>query len=93
MGRGGAGLAAGDAEGALEFSGELDEAVGDSGRLLDEGGHHALGHLRLVADQFDGSDNQGKLVVNIVAHGGELAVQLGELFDGQSDWLTGQRHP
>jgi hypothetical protein len=27
-----------------------------------------------------------------MAHGGELAVQLADLLDGQSDWLTGQEH-
>jgi hypothetical protein len=27
-----------------------------------------------------------------MAHGGELTVQLGDLFDGQSNWQTGQWH-
>ena len=61
---------AGDAQGLLKFRRELSEDSSDLGRLLYQCGHHALGRLRLVADQFRRGDNQGQVIIDVVPHGG-----------------------
>src|SRR6266705_278349 len=86
------GSGTGGANCPLEMGGEFGEGLGDFGRLLDQGSQHPLGHLRFVADQFDRGHNQGQMVVDVVAHVGEAAIEFGELFDGQSDRLTRQAH-
>ena len=78
--------------GALEFIGEDLDGLGDARGLLAEGGHHALGGVGFVADQLHGGDDEREMIVDVMAHGGELAVQLADLLDGQSDWLTGHEH-
>jgi len=78
-----------DAEGLFEFGGKLHERGGDLRGLFNERAGHAFGHLRLGADKFRGRQDQGQLVVDIVAHVGKLLVQLANLFDRQSDGLRG----
>ena len=86
------GLMAGDAQGTLELRGEFAQGFGDARRLFHEGCQHAVGGIRFVTDEFHRSDDEGELVIDVVAHGRKLAVQLGDLFDRQSNWLIGQRH-
>src|ERR1700722_7641572 len=83
---------AGDAEGGFELAGELGHCGGNFGRLFAEVHNHALGHLRFGADQLGGGHDQGEVVINIMAEGGELVIKLLYLFHTQLDRLTGRTH-
>jgi len=45
-----------------------------------------------MPNQFYGGNNQGQVVVDVVAHSRELTVKFIELRHTQSDWFTRQTH-
>ena len=70
-----------EVQGGFEFGGELGHGGGDLGGLFDESGHHALGHLGFVADEFRCGHDEGKMVVDVMSQGGKLLVQFLDLLD------------
>jgi metal-sulfur cluster biosynthetic enzyme len=81
-----------DADGVLELDGKFLHGGGDFGRLLAERFHHALGHLGFVADQFSRGHDEGKMVIDVVAQGAKLLIQLFNFVRAQTDWLDGHSH-
>ncbi len=65
-----------DAKSLFKFRREFGHGGGDPGRLFDKGGHHSLGQLGLVPDEFGRGQNEGKLVVDVVAQNGKFLVEV-----------------
>lgn len=65
-----------DAESFLKLGGKLFHGVTDLGGLFGERGCHALCGFGFAADEFHGGHHQREMVVDVVAHGGEMLVQL-----------------
>ena len=82
----------GDSKRTLEIGREFVQRLANFCGLLAQGRHHSLGHLRFVADQFEGGHNQRQIVVDVVTHDGQLAVQLVHLRHSQGNWFTRQTH-
>lgn len=78
-GRRGSVLGPRDSESGLKFLGKLLDRFPDPGGLLGDGGHHALARVGLVPDQFDGGDDHRQMIIDVVPHLGEFAVQLVDL--------------
>jgi len=78
-----------DAEGLFERGGKLIDCNGNFAGLLRESVHHSLGDCRFMTHKLGSGDDQGQVVVDIMPHIAELAIQLAKLFDGQGYWLTG----
>ena len=79
-------------QGPLEIGGELAKGSRDFWRLVNQRCKHSLGHLRLAPHQFHRRHNERQRIIDVMSHRCQLLVQLVELFNGQSDRLTGQTH-
>lgn len=81
-----------DAAGDFEFIRKGPYFGNDAVGLLRDVFDEANGHLRLATDQFRSGDNEGKVVVYIVAHNRKLFVQVSDLFGCESDRFIRQKH-
>ena len=88
----GARLLAGDVEGAFELLGALADFLEDFLGLLGEVVDHALDHVGLAPDQFQGGDHEGEVIIDVVAQVTQSAVQLGNLVRAERHCLAGQTH-
>ena len=65
-----------DAESLRKLGAELLDGFGDLQWLLSDGSEHALAHVGFLADQFHRRHNQRDMIVDVVPHGGQVAVKL-----------------
>ena len=60
------GLVVRDFQRSFEFFGKLLYFLEDFLRLLGEIIDHAIDHFRLAADQFQGCDHEGEMIIDVV---------------------------
>ena len=81
-----------DAECGVEFAGKILQAGDNFGRLFNHGGEDASGGIRFGANQFGGCEDEGKVVIDVVARGCELLVKCGNCLRTEGETLFGHRH-
>jgi hypothetical protein len=87
------GLVPANTQSQLKFRGKLGDLGHDFGRLLRDGLEHFVAQFRPEADQFEGRDHQGQLIIDLMAHVRELFIQLFKLLRRQGYRNIGQSHP
>jgi len=73
----------------LKFAGEFGNGAGDFWRLLAKRVQHPLSHLRLVANQLNRGHDERQVVVDVMAHRGQLLVQFPNFFHTEIHRLGG----
>lgn len=73
-------LLADDSEGLFKSRGELCHVTGNFRRLIAHRGQHSFDHFRLGPKDLDGEDNEGEMIIDVVAHLRKLLVQRFNLF-------------
>lgn len=82
----------GDAEGLFEFGGKFREVARDFRWLVGQSGGHALQHFRFGTKHLDSEHDEGKMIIDVVAHLGKFQVQLFNLLRTQRDGMVGCSH-